>query len=99
MYRCEECYDGLSCTDISLKESRHRIRLFHILQYLEEDYLLLIRKGEWKISDERLHELSIEWSRWSESLTLTSRGMLLLYAHELESKKLSISEFPLCPIE
>ena len=99
MYRCEECYDGLSCTDISLKQSRHRIRLFHILQDLEEDYLLLIGKCEWKISDERLHELSIEWSRRSESLTLTSRCMFFLYADELESKKLSVSELPLGSIE
>ena len=99
MYRCEKCYDGLSCTDISLKQSRHRIRLFHILQDLEEDYLLLISKCEWKISDERLHELSIEWSRRSESLTLISRGVLLLYTHELESEEFSISELPLGSIE
>lgn len=60
MNSSKQCYYCLPSTDISLKESSHRIGLFHIFQDLEEDDLLFVCEGEWQICDERLHELGIE---------------------------------------
>ena len=52
MDRGEQCDDGLTRAYISLKESCHRMRLFHVLEYLEEDNLLLVREREGKSCDE-----------------------------------------------
>jgi hypothetical protein len=40
--RDEECDDRLPGSDISLEESHHRVRLLHVLEYLEENDPLLI---------------------------------------------------------
>ena len=52
MDRGEECDNGLARSDVSLKESCHRMRLFHILEDLEEDDLLLIGQREWESCDQ-----------------------------------------------
>lgn len=89
----EQRNDRLACSDISLQESRHGIWLFHILEDLEEDDLLLVREREWKICDERFHEIYIEWNLWSKSFTLRLGIFFFLHADILEPEELLISEF------
>jgi hypothetical protein len=92
MYRCDECNDGFPRPDIPLEESRHRIRMFHILQYLEEDDFLFIGQGKWETCDDRFHEFSIEWERRSESGTLGNSAIFFLDSPQLELEEFTISE-------
>ncbi len=99
MYRGDQCDDSLACSYISLEESCHRMGMFHVLQYLEEDDLLLISQGKWKISDDRLHEFYIEGNSGCESFTFCYSSILLLDATKLELEEFAITELSFCSFE
>ena len=95
MYRCDESDDRLSCPDITLEEASHRIGMFHVFEYLEEDNLLLIREREGEISDDRLHELSIERDLRCEPGTLGDCLIFFLDPTQLELEEFTIPELSL----
>lgn len=92
MYSRNKCYYGLARTDIPLEESCHRMRLLHILEYLEEDDLLLVGKCEWESVDKSLDEFSIQRCRWSKSLSLFQELVFFLHSSQLKLEEFLISE-------
>lgn len=99
MYRCYECDDGLSCADISLEESCHSVRVFHIFKNLEEDDFLLVREREGDRRYDLFYKFCIECDLRRKSLTCISRCIFLLDSYELESEELAISEFLFCSLK
>lgn len=94
-----ECHDRFSSSDITLKKSRHGVRLLHIFEDLEENDFLLVREWEGKIGNERLHELCIEWRCSRMSFTCREGVIFFLETAFLEDKKFSIAEFLFCSLK
>ena len=94
-----ECHHGLSCADISLEESCHSVRVFHIFKNLEEDDFLFIREREGDRRYDLFYKFCIKGDLWGESFTCISRCIFLLDSYELESEELAISEFSFCSLK
>lgn len=99
MYRGDHGDHRFPRSDISLKEAGHRVRLFHILEDLEEDDFLLIRKGKGEIRNERFDEVRIEWGGWCQSLRIRHHRILLFHTDHLEVKEFLISELGSCSVK
>lgn len=95
----DKCDDGLSCADIPLKETCHRMRLFHIFEDLEEDDFLFVRQSKGDSRYDLFYQISVEWHLWSESLTRTSSIMFFRDSHHLKLEELSVSELTFCSFE
>ena len=93
MNRSNQGNNCFPSSNITLEESRHGVRLFHVLENLKKNNFLLVREWEGKISDEGLYELRVEWCCSRMSFARFEGVIFFLETALLEYEKLSVSEF------